>query len=176
MTTNTTTIGPMVIDIFTRKIEEPECKHDASMLYLPRCGAYSADPHVRAVCQTRGMWRTFDDAKQDCDSAGSAFANRFSARIRLANATRALQLFRELDAYPSTGRQRQKYVRKARDVARSWFSAILDWQQSTRAAGVAVRAFDCAHPGYLLQHWNIYQKYLRLMTLRQNESDHGVTA
>lgn len=137
MTTNTTNIGPMVIDIFTRKVEEPECKHDASMLYLLRCGAYSADPHVRAVCQTRGMWRTFDDAKHDCDSAGSAFAIRFSARIRLANATRALSLFRELDAYPST---------------------------------------DCAHPGYLLQHWNIYQKYLRLMTLRQNESDHGVTA
>lgn len=120
--------------------------------------------------------RTIDDAEHDCRQSGTVFATRFSARIRLANATRALHLFCELDGYPSTGRQRQKYVRKARDVARSWFLAILDWQRSTRAAGAAGWTFDCVHSVYLLKHWSIYQKYLRLMTLRQNESDHGVTA
>lgn len=103
------------------------------------------------------------------------YMQRQRARKVLANAERDLANFQELDEYPASNRQRQKYVRKARDVARHWWLAILDWQEACRRC-FAMPQMDGVSTSYILPRWELYIKRHRLLELRQNDSDPGVMA
>ena len=90
----------------------------------------------------------------------------------LARSARELAHFEEQDSFRS-GRQRQKYVRAARDVARRWWLAIIEWQEaSDRCSAIPVR--ESIDIGYILPRWDLYIKRHRLLEMKQNDSDEGV--
>lgn len=118
------------------------------------------------------MRRTMTRSEAQVMQAGACYRQRQRARQLLASSARELAHFEELDSFRS-GRQRQKYVRAARDVARRWWLAIIDWQEaSDRCSAIPVR--ESIDIGYILPRWDLYIKRQRLLDLRQNDSDEGV--
>ena len=121
------------------------------------------------------MRRTMTRSEAQVMQAGSCYMQRQRARKVLARAERDLANFRELLGYPASSRQRQKYVRAARGVARRWWLAILDWQDACSRCS-ALPVLEGVSTGYILPRWELYIKRQRLLDLRQNDSDPGVTA
>ena len=121
------------------------------------------------------MKRTMTRSEAQVMQAGSCYRQRQRAREVLARAERDLANFRELLGYPASSRQRQKYVRAARDAARHWWLAILDWQEACWRCS-ALPQVDGVSTSYILPRWELYIKRQRLLDLRQNDSDPGVMA
>lgn len=118
------------------------------------------------------MRRTMTRSEAQVMQAGSCYRQRQRARKVLARAEHDLADFQE-KLGPASSRQRQKYVRAARDVARQWWIAILDWQDACHRCS-ALPQVDGVSTSYILPRWELYIKRQRLLGLRQNDSDEGV--